>query len=90
MIPVDQPRSSVPHSAANFSSLSPNYPSPITHYHTQLHPWCIIRLLPKMQRIVIARFRKRYEAEENLKFLQRLTPTANYAIVFDPTDEDKS
>ncbi|MGF1537651.1 MAG: hypothetical protein ACFB4J_14380 [Elainellaceae cyanobacterium] len=26
-------------------------------YRDQLHPWCIIRLLPKAQRITVARFR---------------------------------
>ncbi|WP_446870099.1 hypothetical protein [Phormidesmis sp. 146-12] len=30
-----------------------------SNYWQRLHPWCIIRLLPKMQRIVIQRFRSR-------------------------------
>ncbi|NJO40034.1 MAG: hypothetical protein HC769_09980 [Cyanobacteria bacterium CRU_2_1] len=55
-------------------------------YHDRLHPWCIIRLLPKMQRTVIARFRKRNDAEAHLKLLQQMNPEAKYAIVFDPSD----
>lgn len=56
-------------------------------YYDRLHPWCIIRLLPNMQRIVIARFRKRNDAEDHRIALQHLTPEANYAIVFDPPDD---
>jgi hypothetical protein len=55
-------------------------------YYNRLHPWCIIRLLPNMQRTVIARFRKRNEAEAHRNALQRLNPDAQYAIVFDPPD----
>lgn len=55
-------------------------------YYDRLHPWCIIRLLPQMQRTVVRRFRQRNEAEAHLRALQRLTPDAEYAIVFDPPD----
>lgn len=88
MIPADQPQSTAPHSAAHFSHAScpiPIFQFPHT-YHDRLHPWCIIRLLPEMQRTVIARFRKRNDAEAHLKVLQRLTPEAAYTIVFDPPD----
>lgn len=53
-------------------------------YYQQLHPWCIMRLLPKMQRQVVARFRRRNDAEAHLQALRRLQPAANYEIVFDP------
>ena len=56
-------------------------------YYQQLHPWCIIHLLPKMQRQVVARFRRRNDAEAHLQALHRLEPTANYEIVFDPALE---
>ncbi|NJR67148.1 MAG: hypothetical protein HC772_20460 [Leptolyngbyaceae cyanobacterium CRU_2_3] len=55
-------------------------------YFDRLHPWCIIRLLPKMQRIVVARFRYRGQAEEYLHVLRRLNPTAHHILVFDPPD----
>ncbi|MBW4540084.1 MAG: hypothetical protein KME43_13205 [Myxacorys chilensis ATA2-1-KO14] len=54
------------------------------NYWNRLHPWCVIRLQPQMQRIVIARFRKRSGAEEYLKVVGRLIPTATHQIVFDP------
>jgi hypothetical protein len=53
------------------------------NYWTRLHPWCVIRLLPKMQRIVIQRFRTRSQAEEYLKIVRRLMPAALHHIVFD-------
>ena len=57
-------------------------------YHDQLHPWCVIRHLPKMQRLTVARFRRRNEAEAHLRALQLLTPQYHYTIIFDPTLPD--
>ncbi|NEO13093.1 MAG: hypothetical protein F6J98_28335 [Moorea sp. SIO4G2] len=52
-------------------------------YSERLHPWVVIRLLPKMQRIVVARFRNRSDAEGHLWALKRLMPDAEFIIVFD-------
>jgi hypothetical protein len=52
-------------------------------YWNRLHPWCVVRFLPEMQRIVIHRFRKRAQAEEYLQIVKRLVPTASHQIVFD-------
>jgi hypothetical protein len=54
-------------------------------YHDQLHPWCITRLLPNMQRAVVQRFRRRNDAEAHLRLLQQMTPAATYAIIFEAT-----
>ncbi|HEY9908759.1 MAG TPA: hypothetical protein V6D18_14270 [Thermosynechococcaceae cyanobacterium] len=56
-------------------------------YQSTLYPWCIIRLLPQMQRVVIARFRRRSEAEEFLSLVQRSNPTCSYQILFDPPEK---
>lgn len=56
-------------------------------YRDRLSPWCIIRQLPHMQRIVVGRFRKRNDASEHLKILQRLNPTAHYELMFDPMSD---
>jgi hypothetical protein len=53
-------------------------------YRTLLYPWCIVRLLPQFQRATVARFRGRSQAENHLKVLRRLMPTAAFVIVFDP------
>ncbi|NEO92528.1 MAG: hypothetical protein F6K63_19700 [Moorea sp. SIO1G6] len=52
-------------------------------YSERLHPWVVIRLLPQMQRVVVARFRNRSDAEGHLWALKRLMPDAEFIIVFD-------
>jgi hypothetical protein len=52
-------------------------------YFEKLHPWCIIRPLPNLQRRVIARCRCRNDAEAHLQVLRRLMPTVPSEIVFD-------
>jgi acetyl-CoA carboxylase alpha subunit len=44
----------------------------------------VIRKLPKMQRIVVARFQHRPEAEHYLKTLRRMLPNATHELVFEP------
>jgi hypothetical protein len=43
-----------------------------------------------MQRLIVARFRKRNDAEAHLKALRQLTPDAAYQIVFDLVDDGSS
>ena len=54
-------------------------------YKDQLYPWCIIRHLPKLQRLVVCRHRRRNDAEDHLRLLQRMISQACYSIIFDPT-----
>lgn len=59
-------------------------------YAERLSPWCIIKLLPKMQRMTVARCRRRNDAEEHLKVLRRLMPDTSFEIVFDPGVETQN
>ncbi|OLT60418.1 hypothetical protein [Moorena bouillonii] len=52
-------------------------------YSERLHPWVIVRLLPKMQRVIVARFRNRSDAQGHLQALKRLMPDAEFIIIFD-------
>jgi len=52
-------------------------------YRERLHYWAIVRLLPNFQRAVMARFRKRSDAEGYWRSLRRLMPKAEFAIVFE-------
>ena len=52
-------------------------------YHQQLHPWCIVRLLSSMQQRVVARFRRRNDAEAHLRILCQQAPSLHYDIIFD-------
>lgn len=54
------------------------------YYLQQLKPWCIIKPLPNMQRIVVGRFRSLSDAEGHLQVLRGLIANASYCIVFDP------
>ena len=56
-------------------------------YFEKLHPWCLIRLLPNCQRIVEARFRKRNDADEHLRVLQRLVKHRTFVIIFDSQEQ---
>lgn len=56
-------------------------------YYNQLSPWCIIRCLPNAQTLIVARFRRRNDAEAHLRILQQITPTATYHIIFDVADD---
>ena len=54
-----------------------------TDYRQQLHPWCIVQRLPKMQNRIVARFRRRNDADAHQRVLRQLVPSAHYTIVFD-------
>ncbi|MBD2070258.1 hypothetical protein H6F93_22555 [Leptolyngbya sp. FACHB-671] len=56
-------------------------------YVDRLSPWCIVRTLPNLQGITVARFRRRGDAEAHLGALSRLIPDAQFKIMFDPALE---
>jgi hypothetical protein len=58
-------------------------------YLERLNPWCIVKLLPNMQRLVVARCRRRNDAKEHLQVLRRLLPSARFAIAFAPALEQQ-
>jgi hypothetical protein len=52
-------------------------------YRDRLTGWLVVRLLPKMQRVVVGRFRSHSDAEGHLQVLRRLIPEAQLVIMFD-------
>jgi hypothetical protein len=65
-------------------------PKATTHSLTskdKLNPWCIIRPLPNMHRCIVARCRRRNDAESHVQVLRRLMPTIPFEIVFDVTPD---
>lgn len=58
---------------------------PTSKSKANVYPWQIVRLLPDMQQQVAAQFHRRSDADGYLQALQRLTPSARYAIVFTAT-----
>jgi hypothetical protein len=62
---------------------------PAIAYRDRLNSWAIARLLPNLQRTVVARFYSRSDAEGHLQCLKRLIPQASFILVFDSSPEDK-
>jgi hypothetical protein len=52
-------------------------------YSKQLHPWCIIRILPNNQQKVIARFRRHDDATAYLKVLHHSNRNAKFLLSFE-------
>jgi len=59
----------------------------IMTYRDRLNHWAVIRLLPKMQRVVVARFKHRSDADGYAVLLRRLFPDGLFVVVFDPIGE---
>ncbi|MCW6053299.1 hypothetical protein K4039_25340 [Lyngbya sp. CCAP 1446/10] len=51
-------------------------------YRDRLVPWHLIRHLPNCQRLTVARFARRRDAESYLNALRRLMPAVPHTIVF--------
>ncbi|TAG91023.1 MAG: hypothetical protein EAZ09_00385 [Oscillatoriales cyanobacterium] len=51
-------------------------------YRDRLQPWHLIRHLPNCQRLTVARFARRRDAESYLNALRRLMPAVPHTIVF--------
>ena len=54
-------------------------------YKEKLFPWCIIRNLPDQQKTIVARMRRRNDAEQHLVLLQRTMRDASLSVIFDQT-----
>ncbi|MDB9526936.1 hypothetical protein PN498_13130 [Oscillatoria sp. CS-180] len=53
-------------------------------YETKLRPWCIVRQLPEMKRVVVDRFRRYQDADARAQFLRRQTPSSTFVVLFSP------
>jgi endonuclease V-like protein UPF0215 family len=58
-------------------------------YQDQLSPWVVYRQLPNLQRLEVARFRRRNDAEEYLKIVRRMLPQAQFEIVYDVRQDEQ-
>ena len=53
-------------------------------YKERLSPWVLVRLLPNMQRVTVAQYRNRSDADGHLEIIRRLMPNAEFVVVFNP------
>lgn len=59
----------------------------IMPYKDRLESWAVIRLLPKMQRVTVARRRTASDAEGCCQILRRLETDAQFIVVFDRREQ---
>jgi hypothetical protein len=59
-------------------------------YLEKLNPWCIVRLSPNMQNQIVARFRRRSDAEAHLQVLRRLISSVSFRLIFDVALEQQN
>ncbi len=52
-------------------------------YKDRLKRWAIARLVPNQKPVVVARFRKRSDADGHLQFLQQQIPDGQFLVMFD-------
>ncbi len=52
-------------------------------YRDRLQRWAIARFLPHQQPVIVARFRKRSDADGHLQFLQQQIPEGKFLVMFD-------
>lgn len=57
-------------------------------YREKLHPWIVVQLLPKMQRVIRGRFRRESDADGHATILRQLIPGSTVVVVFDPPNHD--
>jgi hypothetical protein len=53
-------------------------------YKEYLNRWLVVRLLADMQRVTVAHFRSRSDADGYLQAICRLEPKAEFRIIFNP------
>ena len=51
-------------------------------YQERLNPWTIVRMQSHQQQFIVARFRRRIDAEGHLRVLKQMMPNAELAIAF--------
>ncbi len=62
---------------ANLSAYGPS------SYGDRLKRWAIARFLPNQQPVIVARFRKRSDADGHLQFLRQQIPDGQFLVMFD-------
>jgi hypothetical protein len=66
------------------SGSKPNGDTFIMPYKYRLSSWLVVRLLPNMQRVTVAQFRSRSDADGHLEIIRRLIPEGEFLVMFNP------
>lgn len=56
-------------------------------YKDRLERWVVVRLLPNMQRITVARCVRESDADGYVQIMRRLVPEAQFVLMFEPESD---
>ncbi|AFZ25006.1 hypothetical protein Cylst_2812 [Cylindrospermum stagnale PCC 7417] len=57
-------------------------------YKARLNGWAIARVVPNAERVIVARFRSRSDADGYMRHLRQETPNAAFEVIFDHQREE--
>jgi hypothetical protein len=57
-------------------------------YKNRLNGWAIARVLTDKERVIVARFRSRSDADGYIQHLQQMVPAGSFEIFFDSQREE--
>jgi hypothetical protein len=57
-------------------------------YKNRLNAWAIARLLSDTEKVIVARFRSRSDADGYLQHLNQINPNSTFQIIFDCQREE--
>ncbi|TAE53838.1 MAG: hypothetical protein EAZ87_23105 [Nostocales cyanobacterium] len=57
-------------------------------YRNRLNSWTIARVLANQERVIIARFRAKSDADGYIQHLRQLSPQTNFELFFDSRKEE--
>ena len=55
-------------------------------YKRCLKPWAVVRQLPTLKWVIIARYRSRSEADGHLQLLRQRVPSIQFKVVFEQSN----
>ncbi|AFY33825.1 hypothetical protein [Calothrix sp. PCC 7507] len=64
-------------------AISEDQPIRVNAYKKRLNAWAIARLIPDMERVIVARFRSRSDADGYLRHLRQEIPNSSFEVVVD-------
>jgi hypothetical protein len=57
-------------------------------YKNRLNGWAIARIVADQEKVIVARFRSRSDADGYIQHLRQLTPHASFELAFDSQREE--
>ena len=64
--------------------------NPTTSYKNRLNSWAIARIVEDQQKVIVARFRTRSDADGYIQHLRQLVPDGYFELFFDSQTEQLS